>query len=31
MRGWGLTTAVKHWVPSGEPHAPREDYQEHIL
>lgn len=31
MRGWGLTTAVKHWEPSGEPDAPRDEYQEHIL
>lgn len=31
MRGWGLTGAVKHWVPSGEPDTPREEYQEHIL
>jgi uncharacterized protein len=31
MRGWGLTGAVKHWEPSGEPDAPREKYQEHIL
>jgi uncharacterized OB-fold protein len=31
MRGWGLTGAIKHWEPSGEPDAPREEYQEHIL
>jgi len=31
MRGWGLTTAVKHWEPSGEPDLPREQYQEHVL
>jgi uncharacterized OB-fold protein len=31
MRGWGLTSAVKHWEPSGEPDAPREQFQEHIL
>ena len=31
MRGWGLTSAVKHWVPSGEPDAPREKYREHVL
>ncbi|HYZ92428.1 MAG TPA: zinc ribbon domain-containing protein [Actinomycetota bacterium] len=31
MRGWGLTNAVKHWVPSGEPDLPREEYQEHVL
>lgn len=31
MRGWGLTAAVKHWEPSGEPDTPREQYQEHIL
>ncbi len=31
MRGWGLTSAVKHWVPSGEPDAPRETYREHVL
>jgi hypothetical protein len=31
MRGWGLGTAVKHWVPAGEPDVPREQYQEHVL
>jgi hypothetical protein len=31
MRGWGLTSAVKHWIPSGEPDTPREEYQEHVL
>jgi uncharacterized OB-fold protein len=31
VRGWGLTSAVEHWVPTGEPDAPRETYQEHIL
>ena len=31
MRGWGLGAMVKHWEPSGEPDAPRESYQEHIL
>lgn len=31
MRGWGLTGAVKHWEPSGEPDAPRDRYREHVL
>jgi uncharacterized OB-fold protein len=31
MRGWGLTGAIKHWEPSGEPDVPRERYQEHVL
>ncbi len=30
-RGWGLTGAIKHWEPSGEPDVPRERYQEHVL
>jgi uncharacterized OB-fold protein len=30
-RGWGLGTAIKHWVPNGEPDAPHETYREHML
>jgi uncharacterized OB-fold protein len=30
-RGWGLTGAIKHWEPSGEPDEPKEKYQEHVL
>jgi len=30
-RGWGLTGAIKHWEPSGEPDEPREKYQDHVL
>ena len=30
-RGWGLTGAIAHWEPSGEPDVPRERYQEHVL
>jgi uncharacterized OB-fold protein len=28
---WGLGTAIKAWEPSGEPDAPRESFQEHVL
>jgi uncharacterized OB-fold protein len=31
MGRWGLTNAVKHWEPCGEPDVPREAYGEHIL
>jgi uncharacterized OB-fold protein len=31
MRGWGVGAMVRHWEPSGEPDAPREHYQEHVL
>jgi hypothetical protein len=31
MRGWGLGAMISGWEPSGEPDAPREEYQEHIL
>ena len=31
MRGWGLGAMVEHWEPTGEPDAPREHYQEHVL
>ena len=31
MRGWGLGAMVKHWEPSGEPDASREEYREHVL
>jgi uncharacterized OB-fold protein len=31
MRGWGLGTAVKHWVPTGEPDIDRAHYAEHVL
>ena len=31
MGRWGLGNAVAHWEPSGEPDAPRDAYQEHIL
>lgn len=27
----GLGPAIRHWVPTGEPDAPREAYREHIL
>jgi uncharacterized OB-fold protein len=30
-RGFGLTGAIKHWEPSGEPDEPKERYQEHVL
>lgn len=29
--GWGLGAMVEHWEPTGEPDAPREHYQEHML
>ena len=28
---WGLGSAIRHWVPTGEADAPAEDYQEHVL
>jgi uncharacterized OB-fold protein len=31
MAQWSIGKGVKQWVPSGEPDAPREQYQEHIL
>ena len=31
MRGWGVGAMVRHWEPTGEPDAPREHFQEHIL
>lgn len=30
-RGYGLGSAIKHWEPSGEPDAPREAYERHVL
>ena len=30
-RGWGLGNAIEHWVPSGEPDAPKETFAEHVL
>jgi uncharacterized OB-fold protein len=31
MRGWGLGAMVERWEPTGEPDAPREAFQEHVL
>jgi uncharacterized protein len=28
---WGLGNAIEHWVPSGEPDAPKETFAEHVL
>lgn len=30
-RGFGLGSAIEHWEPSGEPDAPREHYEKHVL
>lgn len=30
-RGYGLGTAIEGWRPTGEPDAPRADYEKHTL
>ncbi len=30
-RGWGLGSAIEHWIPNGEPDSPRDHYKDHML